>query len=432
MTITRRHAILGSAAGAAALAVSGCGKSNPADEGKTSITYTWWSGPQKDAAIKKCIAAFEKKNPDITIKTIATPWAGYWDKLATMTAGGNPPELIHMSERYILEYGQRGALADLKGFSSIDTSKLDDFIVKLGEPSDGKHVYALPTGLNMVCLSANTTLLKKLGIERPDDSTWTWDDLIALSKQAKAKGVIGCDYFAGVETCRTWVFQHGEQFYNADGTGTGFKPETLKSYLQYQMDLKANGGPTPDQLSEAANTPPEAAPYATGKQALAWVYSNTLETTADVAEGQEYELLRVPSPTGKVTDNGMYMKGSEFYSISAKADKAKQEAAAKFVDYMLNDPEAAKVMGVTEGVPPNPEMAEAAKGSLSETNKHVADFTLEVKDEIQGDSPGPSPVGSGNIQGIFDREFLDLLYGKISIDDAVEKIMKGIDGELKK
>ena len=61
---------------------------------------------------------FEKKNPGITVKTEYQDSAPYADKLATRFAGGNPPDVLAMANRSLLEYAQRGTLADLKSFPS--------------------------------------------------------------------------------------------------------------------------------------------------------------------------------------------------------------------------------------------------------------------------------------------------------------------------
>ena len=53
-------------------------------------------------------------NPNVTIKPEPTDWGSYWDKLATMTAGNNTPDVIQMDEKYIAEYGSKGVLLDLE------------------------------------------------------------------------------------------------------------------------------------------------------------------------------------------------------------------------------------------------------------------------------------------------------------------------------
>ena len=72
--------------------------------------------------------------PDIKVTIENTDWGGYWDKLATMTAGNNSPDVIQMDESYIAAYGARDALLDLgtvKG--NLDLSAMDAKVLGTGK-----------------------------------------------------------------------------------------------------------------------------------------------------------------------------------------------------------------------------------------------------------------------------------------------------------
>lgn len=393
------------------------------------IEYGWWGSPEKDAAIFAAIEAFEKANPDITIEGESSPWDGYWDKLATMTAGGDAPDVIHMSERYILEYGERGALADLEQLDALDIDALDEKIVELGRAADST-LYAVPAGLNSFVLAANVDLFEKAGVELPDDTTWTWDDFYdAAEAVSKALGIPGADYGAKVEAFKPWVHQAGETMYNEDGTGPGFSRETLVAFLEHILEIRDRGGMTPDQVSEGAGLPIEASLWATNQLALNWTYSNSLGEQAAVADA-DMRLMRIPSETGSASDAGMYYRGSEFYSISATSSPEEQAAAAKFVDFMVNDAEGVKAVGMTMGVPPNAALVEEVSSGLDTVDAHVLSFITDLEADLTVETPGPSPIGSGNIQGIFDRDILELLYGRITVDEAADKMIEAIDSEL--
>ncbi|MHA6627830.1 ABC transporter substrate-binding protein [Pseudonocardia sichuanensis] len=414
----------------AAAALTACQGSAPADDGgPTVIEYSWWGSPEKDAAISAAIESFEAANPGIEVEGESSPWDGYWDKLATVTAGGDAPDVIHMSERYILEYGERGALADLETLSALDLGGLDEKIVDLGRSGDST-LYAVPAGLNSFVLAANVGLFEEAGVELPDDTTWTWDDYYAASKAVStALGIPGTAYRAGVESFKPWVHQAGQTMYDEDGTGIGFSRDVLVSYLEHILTLRANGGLTADQVSESAGLPIEASPWATEKLAMNWTYSNELGEQAAVT-GADMRLMRIPSKTGSAADAGMYYRGSEFYSISAAATPEEQEAAAKFVNFMINEVEGVKSVGMIMGVPPNPAMVQEISSGLDPVDSHVLEFITGLEPDLRVETPGPSPVGSGDIQGIFDREVLDLLYDRLTVDEAADKIIEAIASEL--
>ncbi|WP_309127362.1 extracellular solute-binding protein [Microbacterium sp.] len=395
----------------------------------TVIEYAWWGSPEKDAAIFAAIESFEASHPDIKVEGESSPWDGYWDKLATMTAGGDAPDVIHMSERYILEYGDRGALADLETLDALDLAPFDEKIVELGR-ADDSTLYAIPAGLNSFVLAANLDLFEEAGVELPDDTSWTWDDFYQASEAVSdALGIAGADYGAKVEAFKPWVHQAGETMYNEDGTGPGFSRDTLVSFLEHIQKVGEHGGMTADQVSESAGLPVAASLWATGKLALNWTYSNSLGEQAAVADAN-MRLMRIPSETGAATDAGMYYRGSEFYSIGASSSSEEQAAAAEFVNFMLNDPAGVEAVGMTMGVPPNTSLVEQISSDLKDVDAHVLEFVTDLEADLTVQTPGPSPVGSGNIQGIFDRDILDLLYGRLTVDEAADKMMTAIDDEL--
>ena len=404
------------------------GQDGSSEGGTTSILYGWWGSPEKDEAIFAAIDAFNAANPDIVVEGESTPWSGYWDKLATMSAGGDAPDVIHMSERYILEYGERGALLDLRSVDGLDVSGLDDTVVALGASGDDT-LYAIPAGLNTFVLGANLDVFEQAGVAVPDDGSWTWEDYYAASKALADAGVIGSGYGYGIESFRPWLHQHGETIYTADGTAAGFSESTLSSYLEHLLTLRENGGQSADQVSEGASLPIEASPFANGELGMTWLYSNQLGEQASVADAQ-MQLLRVPSQAGQASEAGMYYKGSEFYAVSAESDEAQQAAALRFVDFMVNGGEAISQVGMIMGVPPNTALVEETATDLPEVDQHVLDFVSDLSEDLSVASPGPSPIGSGNIQGIFDRVCLELLYDRVSVEDATSSIFTEINREL--
>lgn len=398
------------------------------DGDTTTILYGWWGSPEKDEALFAAIDAFNAANPDVVVEGESTPWEGYWDKLATMSAGGDAPDVIHMSERYILEYGERDALQDLRSDENLDLSALDETVVALGESGD-EVLYAVPAGLNTFVLAVNVGLFEEAGVEVPDDTTWTWDDYYAASSAIADAGFVGSNYGHGIESFRAWLHQHGETMYTEDGTAAGFDEAVLASYLEHLVTLRESGGQTADQVSEGAGMPIESSPFANGEVGMTWMYSNQLGEIAAVDDSQ-MKLMRIPSQSGQAAEAGMYYKGSEFYSISAHSDEDQQAAAIRFVDFMVNDAEAIEPVAMIMGVPPNTDLVEQTATDLTEIDQHVLDFVSDLSEDLTVESPGPSPIGSGNIQGIFDRECLELLYDRITVEEAASNIFTSINSEL--
>lgn len=421
----RRALVAATAIAVTAGALTGCSEAS-SDGDTVTIDYGWWGGTESDENIFAAIDKFEAKNPDIKVEGEATPWNGYWDKLATMSAGKNAPDVMMMSERYIREYSDRGALADIYDIGGVDLEDLDESVLELGEVDD--ELYAMPTGVNSFVVAVNLDVFEAAGVEVPDDATWTWDDYYAASKATAGDGISGANYRIGIENFKPWLHQQGETMYKDDGSGIAFSHDTLKSYLQHIITQQENGGPSADQVSEEAGLPAEATAFATGKQSMSWIY--TAELGAYSAGGANLKLMRIPSETGSAADAGMYLRGSSFYSISAYSDEREQKAAAKFIDFMVNDKDALEILGMQHGLPANAEVVSEISDGFSDVDKEVFAFVESMRPDLKVASPGPSPAGSGNIQGIFDRFGLEMLYGQLSVDEATDSILKAIDDEL--
>ena len=68
-----------------------------------TITYAHFSGAgAQEETLKKMIAVFEEKNPDIKVDVRITGYDNYFTKLATTVGGQNAPDVFEMNmENYL-------------------------------------------------------------------------------------------------------------------------------------------------------------------------------------------------------------------------------------------------------------------------------------------------------------------------------------------
>ena len=174
------------------LALAGCGSPQSGGttngQGQTVIRFTWWGNDTRNKLTNDVIAKFEAANPDIDVQGEPGEWSGYWDKLATQVAANDAPDVIQMDEKYIAEYGKRGALLDLEKVG-VTTDKFMDGTVDTGRVEG--TLYGLNAGINAPVVVANPKVLEAAGVAMPDDTTWTWDDLHRIGKQISEKSASG-------------------------------------------------------------------------------------------------------------------------------------------------------------------------------------------------------------------------------------------------
>jgi multiple sugar transport system substrate-binding protein len=131
-----RRLVLGAAMVAAGLTISACGggatSSGSGSGGNVELNFVFWGDANRAKMTEAALRIFEKKNPGITVKTEYQDSAPYADKLATRFAGGNPPDVLAMANRSLLEYAQRGTLADLKSFPELNLDKVPETTLSRG------------------------------------------------------------------------------------------------------------------------------------------------------------------------------------------------------------------------------------------------------------------------------------------------------------
>lgn len=428
---TRRSYLkLSAAVAASVLALSGCaaGGTPAAEEtGPVTIRFTWWGGDARQKATQKVIDAFQAENPNITVVGEYSDWNGYWDKLATQVAANDAPDIIQMDEKYVREYGDRGALLDLKKLTGLDTSGIEGDTLKSGEV-DGKLV-GLVTGVATYCIAANPGVLAKAGVALPDDTTWTWDDYKKLGQQVSGSGTgaagVGVAY--GDQDLYIWARQNGDRLYDDSGKVV-IKPETLTSFWKHLLDLSTSGaGPKPSAIIENATASLNQTAIAKNEMGFAGVFSTQL-TAYSGASGQELKLLRLPGESAS-KEPGAYYKPSMFWSVSSRSKH--QKAAEKFLNYLTNSQTAGDIMLTERGIPANTKIREAISSKLDATDKAAIDFTDAIANDVRP-APPITPAGGSTILDILSRYTSDVLFERTTPEKAAQPFIDELSSSLRK
>src|SRR5690625_5059122 len=229
-------------------------------------------------------------------------WNGYWDKLATQTAGGDLPDVIQMDEKYISEYGGRGALLDLAE-AGLDTSDFAEGAVEVGELAD-EGLMAINAGLNAAVFLVNPAVFEEAGVELPDDTTWTWDDLIDIATEISENtedGTYGMTQMATIQALfQVWMRQLGQDQYR-DG-GVGFDAEAATSLMEYAQRIEDTGaGPDASTSVEDAAQSLDQSLFAADRIGITVAWSNP-EVAHDAAVPGGITVPRPPSLTASAAD----------------------------------------------------------------------------------------------------------------------------------
>jgi multiple sugar transport system substrate-binding protein len=414
------------------LAASACGGSSggPSANGQVTLRFTWWGSDTRHKLTQQVIDSFQQEHPNIKVKGEYGEWAGYWDKLATTVAANDAPDVIQMDEKYLREYADRGALLDLKKTNGLDTGKFEPDTLAAGEFDDG--LYGLNAGINAFTIVANPALFKAAGVPLPDDKTWTWDQYTQIAQEISAKlngKGWGTSAYGTVDaSLNMWARQRGQSLFTKDGK-LGVSKEVLTDFwsnLVKMQDAKAT--PSAAFSSQDISAPLDQSGLATGKVAMSYAWSNQLNAYSKAA-GQQLKLLRLPSVSGKATENGSYYKGSMFWSISSRSKHPKE--AAEFVNYLANSPAAGNILLAERGVPPNTEIRAAVASKLQPADAASQAFIQAISKELGEPSP-PPPVGGGQVEKIIQRYTTDVMFARLKPDQAAQQFIDEVNGELNK
>ncbi|MGX9899968.1 ABC transporter substrate-binding protein [Arthrobacter sp. SA17] len=419
------------AAAAVVLALTACGGggSPQSADGTVELRFSWWGSDKRAQVTQAAIDAFEAQNPGIKIKAEYGDWSGYWDKLATQVAANDAPDIIQMDEKYITEYSSRGALLDLSKYD-VDTSKFDEAALNAGKGEDG--LTGIAAGINAATILANPAVFKAAGVELPDDSKWTWEDFERIAAEVtekSPKGTYGAAAYGTDEaSLGVWLRQNGKSLYTSDGK-LGFEPSDIAewwAFLKQMSEKKAV--PSAAEVVEAEAAPLDQSGLATGKNGLAFWWSNQLPAL-EKAAGGELKVLRFPSKTGSASDAQLWYKASQFWSASSRTKHP--EEVAKFINFLANDVKAGEALLADRGVYPNSEVREAIAPKLTPADVKVVAFIDQIKGEL-GEAPAPPPKGAGAIQEIVKRYTSEVLFDRLSTDEAGKKAVDEMAAAISK
>ena len=430
MRLRLKKSVMGVAGATAALAMvlTGCGSNAEAGkvgtvEDPVTIRFAWWGNDSRAKTTLEVIKDFEAANPTIKVEGENTEFSSYWDKMATQIAGGTTPDVFAMSGAYPSEYASRGVLLDLDEVKDqLDTSKFAEGTVDLGK-IEGKQ-YTITAGVNSMSMVIDPKVFEAAGVELPDDETWTWDDYAQIAaditKNSPA-GTFGTTPMSNDSFLAVWARQSGEELYTDDGKKLGISEDTATEWFELNKKLMETGGaPSASQTVEDGSAQPEMTLMGQGKQGMKISWSNQMNSYS----GSPLVMMKMP---GESKTPGAWLRSSMEYAISSKSAHPKE--AALFINYLVNNVDAATKIKSDRGMPANTELKAAITPLLKESQQKEAEYLDRIA-EMDIEPPLPFPAGSSATMEVLNRFNTDVLFGKISPRDAAKGFIQEVNSNL--
>lgn len=390
---------------------------------KVTLRLAWWGNPTRDARTLKAVEMYMAKNPNVTIETETTGWAGYWDKIATQAAANNLPDIMQQDYAYITQYANKNLLLDLGPYvksKKIDLTNVPDTFISGGKVKN--KLYGVSLGTNAFSVIYDPAVLQKAGVAAPSPN-WTWADFEKISSEIYSKTGVQTMILSNVDpkvAFDNMIRQTGKPFFADDGTKLGFTdPKALIEFYNLQLRMiKANVMIKPEV--GFLTTTPQETPFAKGNSWVEFVWSNQVVAFA-AAANRPVAVTLLPK-IDKSKRPGAYLKPSMFFSVTKGS--ANKEEAVKFVNYFLNDIEANKALLAERGIPIIAQVRDTLKGAVDPVNKQIFEYIELVGNKNASPIDPADPPGAGEVLKLFRTVDQEVLYNTISSKDAAVKFMK--------
>jgi multiple sugar transport system substrate-binding protein len=410
----------------AALVVTGCKKK----EAGGYIRFAWWGNTIRDERTIKATQLFMEQNPGVTVETEPTGWDGYWSKMNTQAAAGSLPDIMQQDYAYIEQYNNRDQLLDMEPFVQkgvIDISNWPDAALASGR-LNGKLI-ALSMGTNAWGMGVDPAVLQKAGVTI-DDTAWTWKDYeqIALTIYQKT-GVQTMPFNEFHQALEHIVRQFGAPFFAGKKLGmtdNAAAAAAVKEALDMHLRLRAAGALYDPEDAFILSRAMEEYPLSRGRTWNDFHWSNQHIGLINAAK-RPLEYYMFPSVNGNKAPFGTYLKPSQFISILRSSKN--QELAARFVQFILNDPEANRILLAERGIPAPSHIRNDLSDRVDPNMKYLFDYIGKVTPYTTAIDP-PDPPASGEVRDVIRPVLLQCLMGQLSSEEAMSQMIQAANAVL--
>ncbi|MGI6542863.1 MAG: ABC transporter substrate-binding protein [Limnochordia bacterium] len=140
---------------------------------------------------------FHKANPDIIVEVQTFPLSDYPTKVATMVAGGAPPDIVQTIAQTKAQWVTQGIIADVTDrWANSELLKSTHFfpVMLSGALYEGRY-YGVPYDFGSHVYYLNLDWMAERGVVPPPDS-WNWEDFKQLTQKLTdpIRGVYGTNH----------------------------------------------------------------------------------------------------------------------------------------------------------------------------------------------------------------------------------------------
>lgn len=431
----RTGTLVAAAATVCGLLLSGCSGSaaEGASGGRVTLRFTWWGNDDRAQRTNDVVDLFEKRHPGITVSTSFATYDAYVPKLATQAASGDLPDVAQLDYRQISQYAGSGTLLDLAPYlkdGTIRTADFDPHLTRTGS-YDGKQV-ALPMSVGTTGFAYDAAVFHKAHVPTPKPG-WTWDDFVEAGRRISALHLKGPDgrAYTGIgdvggteDVFEEWLRSRGKKLY-ASRHELGFTTGDLTTFWTWTDKLRRAGIASQAKDTAQIGSVAQDSPLGRGLAATDFTWDAPFLAYPPML-GDQIHFAPVPTTGGRP---GQYFKPSMLIGVGAHSSHPKE--AAELIDFILNDPDAGKILGVSRSTPANQQIARSVGKGLTGPEKEVYDYGRKIAHYGTEPPPAAPPRGDVVLQQSFSRTYQLVIFERKSPAQAAAEFVAEAERELR-
>lgn len=326
-------------------------ESAPAESGQAEgapVEVTLWhmeQPPHRVARVQELIDEFNAANPGIVVRQEPQSWSEIYAKAPAAVAAGNAPELLFAIPDFTPILKDLGKVQPVDDFVA-EMDQAHNYYDAAVEPySYDGAVWAVPLYNMAHSLWYRKSVFEEAGVEPP--TTWAeWAEAVKTLTTGDQYG-IGLPANRQLYTDQTvydfMINAGADEIYNDDGTLRFNTPETVAAYDFYKELYQYSPPDSPNWTWGEAEA-------CFANRSCAMILQFTVITTYDTqAEGDPEDLGVLPIPYKEGVENPgtiSYVNGVMLLT----EDPAKQEAAKKFLAFILEPENYGRFLNMEPGL----------------------------------------------------------------------------------
>lgn len=392
------------------------------------LRFSWWGGGARHEATLKAVAAFQQKNPGLRIKAEYMGFNGYLERLTTQIAGGSEPDVMQINWAWLAMFSKRGnGFTDLHRFKAhlaLDAFSAEDRASGLVA---GK-LNALPVSYTARVLLWNQAAFQRAGLVVPK----TWDDLFAAGPVFKRQFgdrayPIDGELYDMMLLAQTYAQQlHGMPYVDPKQPRVAMTPAAALDWVRLYKRLVNEHVATPLPLRASlggADKPTEQQPdWVVGRWAGNYTWDSAIALRQSTLDKQQKLVLGDFPTLPGAKNSGLF--GRPALMLAVGRNSQQPELAARFIDYLLTDPDAALILGRTRGVPAVERQMKALTAAGKLPPLELQAYAQIQARRVEGQIDLPAPLFEHARLHRFMREvFETVAYDKTSDTDAATRLI---------